>query len=59
MMFFVGNNDFFAQDDDFNKIMTHMPSSTQVVRVDDYNHLDYMWGADANGYVNSLAIKFI
>ena len=59
MMFFAGYNDYFAQDDDFNKVLSHMPSSTQVVRVEDYNHLDYMWAADANGYVNSLAVQFI
>ena len=36
-----------------------MPKSAQVVTVPDYNHLDYMWASDDDGYVNDIVINFL
>ena len=55
LLLFVGANDALSQPDDFVMLEELLPEST-VVRLGDYNHLDYMWAQDADVLVNDKVI---
>ena len=59
ILLFVGTNDYFVAEADFKYLLNNLPSSTQVVSILDYNHLDYMWGDDANKYVANDVFAFL
>jgi len=58
-LLFVGTNDYFVAADDFKYLTKNLPSSMTVVSIEDYNHLDYMWGDDANVYVYEEIFSFL
>jgi len=59
MFLIVGENDAVVQPADFAKLIDLMPPSAKSKVIADYNHLDYMWAADSNEYVNKDVIDFI
>jgi pimeloyl-ACP methyl ester carboxylesterase len=59
ILLFVGTNDYLVAADDFKSLTKNLPSSSKVVSIQDYNHLDYMWGNDANAYVNEEIFSFL
>jgi len=56
---FVGSNDYLVAPEDFKALMGYLPSTVEVVQIEDYNHLDYMWGDDVNSYVNNEVFTFL
>jgi hypothetical protein len=60
LQLFVGETDALTQPDDFSKLEALLPKeSTKVIRVKDYNHLDYMWADDVDQNINSHVFDFI
>lgn len=59
ILLFIGTNDYFVAEDDFKMLKKYLPADTEVVTINDYNHLDYMWGNDANTFVNNKIISFV
>lgn len=59
ILLFTGSNDAFNQADDFANLVKQLPKTSQVVHIDDYNHLDYMWGDDTNNFVNYAVFTFL
>jgi hypothetical protein len=57
-MLFVGSNDALVAPKDFSILKGSLPEICKIVDINDYNHLDYMWAADANQYVNKEVFSF-
>lgn len=55
----AGANDALVQPTDYAKLIDLMPPSAKSKVIADYNHLDYMWAADTNEYVNKDVLDFI
>lgn len=56
---FVGSNDVLVAPKDFEYLKAVVPETTTDIKfIDDYNHLDYMWAADANDYINNYVLSF-
>jgi len=58
LLLFVGKNDALSQESDFDRLESLLPPAT-VEKIGDYNHLDYMWAADADIYVNDKVIEYL
>jgi len=53
LMLFVGENDALSPTGDVDILINSLPKDRIVVnRVEDYNHLDYMWAKDAHDKIN-------
>lgn len=60
MLLFAGANDALVNKYDFAKLLNILPQTNVKSKVvDDYNHLDYMWSADVNMYVNDDIRSFL
>jgi len=60
LQLFVGANDALAQELDFTALLqTLLLTDIDLVKIADYNHLDYMWADDADEYVNQHLYKFL
>ena len=59
MLLIAGANDALVQPSDYAKLIDLLPPSAKSKVIADYNHLDYMWAADSNEYVNKDVIDFI
>ena len=59
MLPFVGGNDALVQPADYSRLLNLLPANVKSKKVDDYNHLDYMWAADVNQYVNNDVREFL
>lgn len=59
ILLFVGDKDAFVTPDDFKFLKSNLPKDSQIFYVPDYNHLDYMWGVDANSMVNYEVLNFL
>jgi len=58
-LLFVGDNDVLVEDKDFQQLMQAMPAQTEVVRLNDYHHLDYMWAIDASNLIYDKVHDFV
>lgn len=55
----AGANDALVQPSDYQKLLKLLPASAKSKIIGDYNHLDYMWAADVNQYVNEDVKQFL
>jgi hypothetical protein len=46
-MMVIGSNDFYTQEEDYRRLEMYLPSDKKVLRIDDYNCMDYLWALDA------------
>lgn len=58
-LFILGSNDAYVREGDLEKQMAQMPEDTVLVKIPDYNHLDYLWAADATENVYSHIFNFL
>jgi lysosomal acid lipase/cholesteryl ester hydrolase len=58
-MHFVGGNDALVQPSDYARLVKLLPANLKSKTIEDYNHLDYMWAADVNQYVNDDVREFL
>ena len=59
MLLFAGGNDALVATTDYSKLLSLLPSSVKSKVIEDYNHLDYMWSADINTYINDDVRSFL
>lgn len=59
MLLFYGTSDSLLSEKAFSKLLRVLPRDTEVVEVEDYNHVDYMWAEDCNKYINNYAVDFL
>lgn len=59
IMLVVGSNDWLVVPEDFDQLTAVLPDNINVLHVEDYNHVDYMWAIDANKEVNQHIIAFL
>jgi hypothetical protein len=59
MLLFAGGNDALVAPSDYAKLLGLLPGNVKSKVIADYNHLDYMWSADVNEYVNDDVRAFL
>jgi pimeloyl-ACP methyl ester carboxylesterase len=59
ILFFVGGNDALVNSADYAKLLPLLPGTVKSKVITDYNHLDCMWSADVNEYVNDDVRAFL
>jgi hypothetical protein len=59
MLLFAGGNDDLVAPSDYANLLKVLPSGIKSKVIEDYNHLDYMWAADVNYYVNDDVRAFL
>jgi pimeloyl-ACP methyl ester carboxylesterase len=59
MLLFAGGNDVLVAPNDYSKLLNLLPGNVKSKVIEDYNHLDYMWAADVNEYVNDDVRAFL
>jgi lysosomal acid lipase/cholesteryl ester hydrolase len=59
MLLFAGGNDALVAPSDYAKLLNLLPGNVKSKVIEDYNHLDYMWSADVNEYVNDDVMSFL
>lgn len=59
MLLFFGDNDSLISEDNIMRLLRVLPRDAEVVEIEDYNHVDYMWAEDCNKYVNDYVIDFL
>lgn len=59
MLLFAGGNDALVVPTDYAKLLNILPANVKSKVVADYNHLDYMWSADVNQYINEDVRQFL
>lgn len=57
---FIGSKDYLANVDDYERLLDLLPKeSTFSYSIEDYAHLDYIWGVDANEKIYQNIIKIM
>jgi hypothetical protein len=59
ILLFAGGNDALVAPTDYAKLLKILPANVKSKVIPDYNHLDYMWAADVNEYVNDDIRAFL
>lgn len=59
ILLFAGGNDALVAPADYSKLLDLLPANVKSKVVADYNHLDYMWSADVNTYINNDVREFL
>lgn len=59
MLLFAGGNDALVASSDYANLLALLPANVKSKVIPDYNHLDYMWSADVNLYVNDDVRSFL
>jgi len=54
-----GYNDFLVSNKDFKLLHDIMPENIEELHLEDYNHLDYVWGDDGNNVQNAKIFSFL
>jgi len=59
-LMYVSDADPFSKIDDCENLFQHISSDVlTVIKLNDYNHLDYLWSSDASEQLYSKIIKFL
>lgn len=59
ILLFAGSNDALVNSADYKNLLAVLPNNVKSKVITDYNHLDYMWSADVNMYVNDDVRSFL
>ncbi|KAK8754079.1 hypothetical protein OTU49_010156 [Cherax quadricarinatus] len=56
-----GKNDFLADPKDVSNLAAHLPNLiiNYIVPLQDFNHIDFVWGVDAAQYVYRVILKYM
>ena len=60
MLLVTGENDYMLSEENIEKLMDVLPEKgVKHVRIEDYNHIDYMWASDVDTMINPYILEFL
>lgn len=54
-----GKKDYLADPQDVAHLAAHLPNLPFRIKVPNFNHIDFLWGTDADWYVYRLILKYM